>query len=118
VDDRGGGRVLRRTFAELNLEVNQLAHALLGIGIRAGDKIVWCGQNSPGLVRMIHAARKLAATAVPLNYRLSPEEAAYVVDDCDAVLVYTDAEFASLFATIRAHTPKVRHVMVFDGTPA
>jgi acyl-CoA synthetase (AMP-forming)/AMP-acid ligase II len=114
---RGSGTALRRTSAELNREVNQLANALLKLGIGIGDKIVWCGQNSAGLVRMMHAARKLAATAVPLNYRLSAEEAAYVVDDCDAVLVYTDVEFAPLFASIRSQIPKVRNVMVFDGKP-
>jgi fatty-acyl-CoA synthase/long-chain acyl-CoA synthetase len=45
---------------------------------------VWWGQNSIGVVRVIHAARKIGATAVPLNYRLTDEEAAFVVDDCDA----------------------------------
>ena len=46
-----------------------------GRGVRRGERIVWCGPNSPGLVRMIHAARKLGAVAVPLDYRLPPEEA-------------------------------------------
>ena len=66
-----------------------------------GDtKVVWCGQNSPGVVVMINAARKLGVTAVPLNYRLSDEEAAYVTDHCDATIVYVDAEFG---ADVRAH---------------
>ncbi|MEZ5251135.1 MAG: hypothetical protein R2713_18525 [Ilumatobacteraceae bacterium] len=38
--------------------------------------------------------RKLGVTAVPLNYRLSDEEAAYVTDHSDATIVYVDAEFA------------------------
>ena len=41
---------------------------------------------------MINAARKVGVTAVPLNYRLAPDEAAYVTDHCDATLVYVDAE--------------------------
>ena len=57
--------------------------------------------NSPGVVRMMHAARKVGVTSVPLNYRLTPEEAAYIVDDCDAVAVYVDAEFAAHFAQVR-----------------
>ncbi len=64
---------------------------------------------------MVNAARKIGATAVPLNYRLSPEEAAYVTDHCDATIVYVDAEYASLFEQIRADIPKVEHVLVFDG---
>jgi len=82
-----------------------------------GRKVLWCGQNSVGVVTLINAARKVGVTAVPLNYRLSPEEAAYVTDHCDAVIVYCDAEFAPLFQSIRPDIPKVTHVLVFDGEP-
>jgi fatty-acyl-CoA synthase/long-chain acyl-CoA synthetase len=63
----------------------------------------------------VNAARKIGATAVPLNYRLSPEEAAYVTDHCDATIVYVDAEYAPLFEQIRGEIPKVEHILVFDG---
>ena len=70
----------------------------------------WCGAGRTriGLVLMINAARKLGVTAVPLNYRLSDEEAAYVTDHCDATIVYVDAEFAPMFERIRGELPKVR----------
>ena len=71
-------------------------------------KLVWCGQNSLGVVVLINAARKIGATAVPLNYRLSDDEAAYVTDHSDAVLVYVDAEYAPLFERIRDELPEGR----------
>jgi acyl-CoA synthetase (AMP-forming)/AMP-acid ligase II len=117
IDDRPDGALTVWTFTELNRQANRLANALLGLGTKAGDKIVWCGQNSPGIVRAMHARAKIALTGVPLNYRLAPEEAAYVVDNSDAVVVYTDAEHTSLFAQIRPAIPQVRHVVVFDGPP-
>jgi acyl-CoA synthetase (AMP-forming)/AMP-acid ligase II len=117
IDDRPGRPVLRWSFAELEAEANRLAHVLQDLGVRRADKVVWCGQNSPALVRMIHAARKLGATAVPLNYRLAPEEAAYVVDNSDAQLAYVDAEYRELFQEIRDSLPRLREVLVFDGEP-
>jgi fatty-acyl-CoA synthase/long-chain acyl-CoA synthetase len=114
IDDRPGSAPVMLTFAQLNAAANQLAHVLRDLGQQTGDKVVWCGQNSIGVVTMMHAARKAGATAVPLNYRLTPEEAAYVVDNCDAAFVYVDAEFADLINGIRASTPKVREVLVFD----
>ncbi len=117
IDDRPDGSVTTRTYESLNREVNRLAHTLRAHAVRRSDKVVWCGMNSIGVIRLIHAARKLGATAVPLNYRFSPDEAAYVVDHCDAVLVYVDAEFADLMAAIRPRIPKVRHIVVFDGAP-
>jgi fatty-acyl-CoA synthase/long-chain acyl-CoA synthetase len=115
VDDRPDGTAFTLTWRQLNEQANRLANVLLGLGVRPGDKVVWCGQNSPGIVVMINAARKLGVTAVPLNYRLSDEEAAYVTDHCDATTVYVDAEFAAMFDRIRDQIPKVEHVLVFDG---
>ncbi len=115
VDDRPGGPVASVTFAELEVRSNRLAHVLADVGAGPGRKVVWCGQNSIGLVVGIGACRKLGATAVPLNYRLSDEEAAFVTDHCDATIVYVDAEFAPMFERIRAEIPQVRHILVFDG---
>ncbi len=117
IDDRPGLPVARLSFRELNERVNRLGHVLRARGVAPGDKVVWCGMNSIGIVSIMHAARKIGATAVPLNYRLTPEEAAYVVDHCDAAVVWVDAEFAPLIEKIRPQTPKLRDVLVFDGPP-
>src|SRR3954454_6848981 len=116
VDDRPTGDVIELDFAQLEQRSNRLANVLVDFGVVPGDtKVVWCGQNSIGLVTMINAARKLGVTAVPLNYRLSDEEAAYVTDHCDATIVYVDAEFAPMFERIRDSLPKVQHYLVFGG---
>ncbi|CAN5858031.1 fatty acid--CoA ligase [soil metagenome] len=115
VDDRPGGDVRSFTFAQFEDVTNRLANVLAGYGVGPGVKVVWCGQNSAGVANLVVAARKLGATAVPLNYRLSDEEAAYVTDHSDATLVYADAEFAPLFDRVRSAIPKVRDVLVFDG---
>ena len=53
------------------------ATLLLELGVRRGDRVVWCGQNSPvDRAGDARGERKIGAvTTVPLNYRLSPEEA-------------------------------------------
>jgi fatty-acyl-CoA synthase/long-chain acyl-CoA synthetase len=115
IDDRPDGRFLRWSYAELNQRSNRLAHRMLALGVRPLDRVIWCGMNSPEVVAMTHAARKIGATAVPLNYRLAPEEAAYVVDNSDAVFAWLDADHAELFAGIRPRLPKVRELAVYGG---
>jgi fatty-acyl-CoA synthase/long-chain acyl-CoA synthetase len=115
VDDRLGVDVRTVTYAEFEAVTNQLAHVLLAHGAGPGVKVVWCGQNSMGIANLVVAARKVGATAVPLNYRLSDEEAAYVTDHSDATVVYVDAEYAPLFERVRGEIPKVRDILVFDG---
>jgi len=115
IDDRPGEPVVNWSFAELDRRANQLGHHLLTLGVDPKTKVVWCGQNSAGLLAAVHAIRKVGAVGVPLNYRLSPDEAAYVIDNCDARVVYVDAEFASLIAQVADRVPKVTDVLVFDG---
>jgi len=115
VDDRPGGDVRTLTWAELDDAANRLANVLIEHGATTGSKLVWCGQNSTGVAVLFSAARKVGVTAVPLNYRLSDEEAAFVTDHSDADLVYVDAELAPMFARIRADVPKVTTVLTFDG---
>ena len=116
VDDRPNGKVRKLTWKELNEETNRLANVLVAEGLtEQGQKVVWCGPNSAGVVVMTNAARKLGVTAVPLNYRLSDDEAAYVVDHCDATVVYVDSAYASMFERISDRIPKIKSILVYDG---
>ncbi len=117
VDDRPDGHLVKWSFAELEANANRLARLLIELGVKSNDRVLSCGQNSCWLVAMTNAVRKIGAVGVPLNYRLTHEEASYVVDNSDAVVVLADAEFADLFAKIRPETPKVREVLIFDGAP-
>ena len=118
IDDRPGGPLVKWSFAELEATANRLARLLLELGVQPKDRIVSCGQNSCWLVAMSNAVRKIGAVGVPLNYRLTAEEASYVVDNSDAVIVFADTEFAEFFAKIRAETPKVREILIYDGPSA
>ncbi len=42
IGDQPGGSVTRWTFAELNRQVNRLANVFLDLGVKPGDKVVWC----------------------------------------------------------------------------
>jgi acyl-CoA synthetase (AMP-forming)/AMP-acid ligase II len=117
VDDRGGGNVVRWTYAELEAQANRLGHALVSLGVRPGEKIVWCGPNSRQVVAVVNAARKVGAVSVPLNYRLTAEEALYVIDNCDATLAYVDSEHAPMFAQLQDRLGKLRGVIVYGGAP-
>ena len=84
IDDKGGAGVVRWTYAQLEAEANRLANALAALDVGPGQKVIWCGPNSPQVVAVISATRKLGAVAVPMNYRLTPEEARYIISHSDA----------------------------------
>src|SRR6478752_5035112 len=116
VDASHGAQFSTTTFAELNTLVNRLAHGLLALGAEQGDRIVWCGPNSLETIAIVHAARTVGLVAVPLSYRFTAEEMAYVIDNSDATLVVVDADYADLVASVRERIPKVRACVGFRAT--
>src|SRR5215469_10885765 len=116
IDDRPGAGVVAWTYARLEAEANRLANALASLGVGPGEKVIWCGPNSPQVVAVVNATRKLGAVAVPLNYRLTAAEARYIVTHSDASAAYVDAEYAHLIpAPGDEGTGHLRHVLVYGG---
>ncbi len=115
IDDRGGGQVTRWTYRELEEQSNRLANALLSLGVRPGEKLIWCGPNSAQVVAAISAMRKTGSVAVPLNYRLTEEEAEYVARHSDATVAYVDAEHAPTFAGLLDRVERLQHVIIYGG---
>jgi acyl-CoA synthetase (AMP-forming)/AMP-acid ligase II len=115
IDDRPDGTVVTWTYAEFEAQSNRVANLLLSLGARPGHKVLWCGPNSPEVVAVMSATRKIGAIAVPLNYRLTPEEALYVINHSDAEVAYVDYEYAPMFAGLRGQLDKVRHIIAVGG---
>jgi acyl-CoA synthetase (AMP-forming)/AMP-acid ligase II len=115
IDDKGGGDVVVWTYAELEAQSNRVANVLLSLGSGPGRRVIWCGPNSPEVVAVMNATRKIGAVAVPLNYRLTPEEALYVINHSDAEIAYVDAENAGMFAGFRDQLARVQHIVAVGG---
>ncbi len=94
---------VRHTFPELDTRVNRLAHALIGAGVGAGDRVLWLGQNSPRVLELFLAAAKVGAMFCPANWRQTADELAFVVDDLDpSVVVWQEAEIGEAVRAARA----------------
>jgi acyl-CoA synthetase (AMP-forming)/AMP-acid ligase II len=47
IDDRPDGSTLVWSYAELNRQANRLAHVFRDLGVKPGERFIWCGPNSP-----------------------------------------------------------------------
>jgi long-chain acyl-CoA synthetase len=74
----------RFTFAELNGRFNQFARAMRTLGIRSGDSIALISPNRPEWAEVYFGAIRSGLRVTPINFRLGPDEAAYIIDDCAA----------------------------------
>lgn len=107
------------TYRELNSRVNSLANGLLAEGIKKGDKVAILLRNSNELIESFFATVKIRGVVVPINYRLTPKEVAYIVDNADASTLIYGEEFREGIESIRSELEKVkRYVFIGDDPPA
>jgi len=79
----------RWTYAEWYARICRFAQALADLGVRPGDRVAFYVSTSEASVTTYFACQVLGAVAVPINFRLSPGEVAYILHDSGArVLVY------------------------------
>jgi long-chain acyl-CoA synthetase len=84
---------VRLTYPELDDRVDRLAGALSGDGVRAGERVLWLGQNSFRVLELLLACGRLGAVLCPANWRQSADELAHVLDDlAPAVVVWDESE--------------------------
>ncbi|QUL37417.1 fatty acid--CoA ligase [Erythrobacter sp. JK5] len=103
------------TFAELDAGSNRAAHGLMALGVGKGDRVAYLGKNHPLYFEALLGAAKIGAVMTPVNWRLAPPEVAYILDNCDASVVFVGAGFADVLAQVRADTPLVEHVIGIDA---
>ena len=108
-----GGRT--RTFLELNSRVNRLANGLRKLGVQAGERISGMSYNSIEGSEAAHAARKAGAVATPINYHLKPAEAAYVINDSGARILFVGLNTPKQDLWMAQHRDRVRAVMLGVG---
>lgn len=90
------------TWAELDRRVTALAGALGRRGIGFGDRVLILMLNRTEYVESFLAANLLGAIAVPVNFRMTPPEIAYLVGDCEARIVITESVLAGVATAVRA----------------
>ncbi len=77
------------TYEQFERRTNQLARALLGLGVRRGDRVGVLLLNSVAFMEVVFATAKLGAIVVPINYRLQAPEVGYILADAGVdVFVY------------------------------
>ena len=105
------------TWAQLYGRVRSLAAAFAGRGVSRGDRVAILMTNRPEFLEATLATNAVGAIAVPVNFRLAPAEAAYVLQDSGAVLVVTDSLVAPLVAAAAASLPEPPRVIVTGLDP-
>jgi fatty-acyl-CoA synthase len=103
------------TWRELDSRVSALSAALRQRGIGFGDRVLILMLNRTEFMESVLAINKLGAIAVPVNFRMTPAEIAYLVSDCEARAAITESVLADVVAAVRDIDPTLATVIVAGG---
>lgn len=80
------------SYLKLDALANQMANSLVKIGVFPGDRVTLYGANAWEWVISYYAVLKVGAVVNPINVMLTPEEVAFVVEDCGAKVIIASKE--------------------------
>ncbi len=81
------------TYQQLNRQVNQFAHALHGLGVRPGDRVVIVMPNVPQMVIAYYATLKIGGVAVLPNPDADALQVAREIQHTEATVLVTLSAF-------------------------
>jgi fatty-acyl-CoA synthase len=102
------------SHGEFAFRVRRAAAALAGLGVGPGDRVAWFSANHPSALETLYACGQLGAIWVPVNARLTTDEAQYILGHSGASAVVLGAEQASRSPGLFEQAPAVHSWIVIE----
>ena len=84
-----------RSYVEVNANANRIARLLREAGLKKGDAVALLCSNRAEFVEVLAATRRSGLRITPVNWHLTAEEIAYVVNDCEAKALFAEDRIAA-----------------------
>ncbi len=99
------------TYDQINDKVNGMAHGLVKLGVKKGDRVALLLPNSPTYIIAFYALMKIGAVAANINVSIHGEELKTLLVDSEARILITLDLFLQNVYQVVADTP-VREIII------
>ncbi len=106
---------LRLTYDQLFARCDRWSAVLQRLGVAHGDRVAYIVPNTHAHLEAYYAVPQIGAVLVPINYRLTADDFAYIIAHSGATVVCAAPEYLDLIDTIRARLPAVTHYVALEG---
>jgi fatty-acyl-CoA synthase len=106
---------LRFTYREFFERCDRWSAALQKLGVRPGDRVAYIAPNVHAQLESFYAVLQIGATLVPINYRLTADDFAYLIQHSGARVVCAHSDYQAAVDRIRSQAPDVEHFVALDG---
>jgi len=105
----------RFTYAAFLDRVDRWSAALQSMGIRQGDRVAYIAPNTHVQLESFYAVPQIGAVLVPINYRLTGSDFAYMIRHSGARIVCAHSDYLEAIDSVSAEIPGVEHFVALEG---
>src|SRR4029077_16251835 len=109
---------LRLTYAQFFDRCDRWSTALQHLGVRQGDRVAYIAPNLHQQLESFYAVPQIGAVLVPVNYRLTADDFAYIIDHSGASVVCATQDYLDSVDGIRDRLGGVKHFVALTGSGA
>lgn len=107
---------LRLTYAQFFERCDRWSNALQKMGIQQGDRVAYIAPNTHSHLEGYYAVPQIGAVIVPINYRLTPSDFAYIINHSGCRIVCAHSDYLDAVNSIRAELPNVEQFVALEGS--
>lgn len=105
-----------QTYAQFDTNSNQVAQGLLNFGIKKDSRIAYLAKNTDYFFEILNGGLKSGSVTVGVNWRLTAEEVAYVLEDSKSELVFVSSDFFEIIDSIKDKVSSLKNIIAIDGS--
>jgi fatty-acyl-CoA synthase len=107
---------LRLTYRQFFSRCDRWSSVLRGLGVSPGDRVAYIAPNTHAQLESFYAVPQIGAVLVPVNYRLTARDFAYLIDHSGARVVCAHADYVAAVDEIRPHLESGTTFVALEGT--
>src|SRR5438067_13866446 len=106
---------LRLSYEQFFDRCDRWSTALQRMGVRKGDRVAYIAANVHQQLESFYAVPQLGAVLVPINYRLTSDDFAYIIEHSGARVVCADSDYLDAVDQVRGNLPQVERFVALSG---
>src|SRR5262245_43356806 len=100
---------LRLTYEQFFERCDRWSSVLERLGVKPGARVAYIAPNTHAQLESFYAVPQIGAVLVPINFRLTADDFAYIIAHSGATVVCAAPEYLDMVDNIRERIPLVAH---------
>lgn len=108
----------RFSYAQFFDRCDRWSAVLQGFGVQPGERVAYIAPNTHAHLEGYYAVPQIGAVIVPINYRLTAADFAYIINHSGAKVVCAHSDYLDAVDSIREQLPQVEQFIALEGSKA